>query len=226
MYCSNCGSQVIDGARFCPKCGSNIDAAENASSNANAYQSLNQDSNPGLNPGYYPSQYVGPVPAPGTLYQQKLAQATREGFGMNWYKFVIYVQCILGFVGGIASGIVYIMGLQYGDNASLIYGFYSGLKIVDVAYGIINILTAILLIYVRFGLKRFKTWAVGLYLLFYPLAVVSFIFYRILTCAVLGTSPFEQTTIVTLVIYLVVYIAFYYLNYVYFGHRRHLFTEA
>lgn len=218
MYCPECGCQVADGARFCPKCGNNMSAGREPMREYSPYQNPNQNA--------YTNQYPDPTPALGTTYAQKLAQAAREGLGMNWYKFIIYVQCFLGFFGGIIAGVMYLLGLQYGENASLVYGFYSSLKVVDIVYGILNIVIALLFILVRFGLKGFKSWSVGLYLLVYPLETIGLAFYRILTCDILDISPFEPSVVITLVVYLIVGIAAYYINYIYFNHRRHLFSEA
>ncbi|MDO4539059.1 MAG: zinc ribbon domain-containing protein, partial [Coriobacteriales bacterium] len=65
MFCSNCGTQVNDDARFCPKCGRDLGAGEVAT--------------PTPTPAYDPVSAPHPIPGPATLYERKLAQATSEG---------------------------------------------------------------------------------------------------------------------------------------------------
>ncbi|MBQ9003474.1 MAG: zinc ribbon domain-containing protein [Eggerthellaceae bacterium] len=213
MFCPKCGNQVSDGAKFCPKCGHNIGSGGEAA--------------PIPGPTPQPRFVPLPGPIPGTLYERKLAQATSEGLGMNWYKFIIYVQCFLGGLSGLVSGVTQILGLQYGDSASLVYGYYSGLKIVDVVYGISSIVVGVLTVYARFGLKKFKADSVGIYL-FLPLVnAIAAILYLLVASIVLHTSLFDSNlvsggTIGLIVGSIVLFIA----NYIYFGRRRHLFNEA
>lgn len=213
MFCPKCGNQVSDDAKFCPKCGYNIGAGGEVV--------------PMPGPTPQPGSVPQPNPIPGTLYERKLAQATSEGLGMNWYKFIIYVQCFLGGLSGLVSGVTQILGLQYGDRASLVYGYYSGLKIVDVVYGISSIVVGILMVYARFGLKKFKAGSVGVYL-FLPLVnAIAAILYLVVASIVLHTSLFDSNlvsggTIGLIIGSIVLFIA----NYIYFGHRRHLFNEA
>ena len=213
MFCPKCGTQVRDGAKYYPKCGHNIGSGGEAA--------------PIPGPTPQPRFVPLPGPIPGTLYERKLAQATSEGLGMNWYKFIIYVQCFLGGLSGLVSGVTQILGLQYGDSASLVYGYYSGLKIVDVVYGISSIVVGVLTVYARFGLKKFKADSVGIYL-FLPLVnAIAAILYLLVASIVLHTSLFDSNlvsggTIGLIVGSIVLFIA----NYIYFGRRRHLFNEA
>jgi hypothetical protein len=214
MFCPKCGNQVVDTAKFCPKCGNKLSIED----------AIVMPPAPDPNPQQGVESMPGQVAA--TIYQQKLVQATSEGLGMNWYKFVIYVQCFLGGVAGISSGFTQIMGLQYGDTASLVYGYYSGLKIADIIYGLSSILVGILLIYARFGLKKFKAGSVGIYL-FLPLAsAVSTILYLLVLSIILQTSLFDSKLVSGGTIGLIVgSIGLFIANYIYFNRRRHLFNE-
>lgn len=220
MFCPKCGVQVNDDARFCPKCGYNIAAARGG-----AIQMPGNAPQAPTSPYESSSPYVNS--APGTLYERKLAQATSQGLGMNWYKFIIYVQCFLGGLVGFASGVTQVMGLQYGDRASLVYNYYPALRIVDIAFGITNIIVAVLMVYTRFGLKKFKANSVGVYLLLPLISAVSAILYILLASVIIHKSLFDSglvssATIGTIGGSVVLFIA----NYIYFTRRRYLFTEA
>lgn len=215
MFCPKCGNQVVSDAKFCPKCGCNLTMG-GAITQATV-----------SHPSPQPGPELAREPVTTTFYQQKLAQAASVGLGMNWYKFIIYVQCFLGGLSGLASGVTQILGLQYGDRASLVYGYYSGLKIVDVVYGISSIVVGILMVYTRFGLKKFKAGSVSIYL-FLPLVnAIAAILYLVAASIVLHTSLFDSNLVSSGTIGLIVgSIVLFIANYIYFGHRRHLFNEV
>lgn len=211
MYCPKCGKQVTDGAKYCAKCGHNL-------TGGGAVAPV---------PGPTPQPNPIPQPAPATLYQKKLAQAASEGLGMNWYKFVIYVQWIIGVAVGLFTGISMITGLQYGNRADLVYGFYSSLKIIDVIIGLTNIVLSVLFIYTRFGLKRFKANSIGIYLILPIISIVSTIIYLIVLSSIINVSLFDNESIATETIgTIVASLGLFIMNYIYFNHRRHLFNET
>lgn len=220
MFCPKCGIKVSDAARFCPKCGYNI-----ADVRGNAIHI------PGSAPHTSASPYSSPSPymnsAPDALYERKLAQATSQGLGMNWYKFIIYVQSFLGGLVGFGTGISQVLGLQYGGRANLVYDYYPALRIADIVFGITNIFVAVLMVYARSGLKKFKANSVGVYLFLPLINAVSTILYTLLASIIISKSPFDSgfasgTTIGTIVGSVGLFIA----NYIYFTRRRYLFTEA
>ena len=227
MFCPKCGNRVNEDAKFCSKCGFNI-AAVSGAVPASVPQPVQQ-------PAPQPVQQSAPQPTsvpqansvPNSLYEQKLAQAASEGLGMKWYKFILYVQCILGGFAGIISGVSQILGLQYGDQASLVYGFYPTLKTIDMTYGIVSILLGILFLCLRFGLKKFKAGSVDAYLILPLIEVVALVLYLLAVNVVLDKSLLESEMVSSSTIGTVVgYVVFFVINYVYFGHRRHLFNEA
>lgn len=211
MFCPKCGIQVSDDALFCPKCGYGFSSVGEVSS------------------GSVATPYAGTVSStvPSTAFEQKLAQAANEGLGMNWYKFIIYVQCFLGGFSGIVTGISQLMGLQYGDRAKLMYRFYSFLKPVDVVFGILFLAIGVLMIYTRFGLKEFKSSAVGLYLILPLASAVSNVLYLFAASVALRTSPLDSSLTSGGTIGLIVgSIGLFVINYIYFNKRRHLFNEV
>ena len=211
MFCPSCGKQVDDDAKFCPNCGFSIAGGEPA--------------------GFGPTPPYGTAAAPSlvpmTLYQQKLAQAEREGLGMKWYKFVIYAQCFLGALSGLSSGMVTMFGLQYGDRAEYVYALYPSLKTADVANGIMSIAIAALLIYARFGLSKFKAKSINLYLCLPLVSAASSLIYNIVAANILGISPAEVLSDPSGAASSIIgSIGMFAANMIYFNHRRHLFTEA
>ncbi|MDO4539060.1 MAG: hypothetical protein Q4B54_12925, partial [Coriobacteriales bacterium] len=145
----------------------------------------------------------------------------------KWYKFIIYVQCFLGGLSGVVSGLNYVLGLQYGDNVSQVYGYFPSMKTVDVIYGIVNIVVGILLVYARFRLKNFKANSISIYL-FLPLVnAISTIIYLIAVSNVLHASLFSENMVSSSTFGLIVgNVILFVANYIYFGHRKHLFNEA
>lgn len=214
MFCPKCGNQVVSDAKFCPKCGCNLTMG-GAITQATV-----------SHPSPQPGPELAREPVTTTFYQQKLAQAASVGLGMNWYKFVIYVQCFLGGLSGLASGVTQILGLQYGDRASLVYGYYSGLRIVDIVYGLTCIIVGALLVYTRFGLKKFRADSVGIYLLLLLANAVSAILYLLAVSIILRVPLFDSNLVSSGTIGLIAgSIVLFIVNYIYFGRRRHLFNE-
>ena len=233
MYCTACGGQVNDNAKFCPKCGHPFSAAKAPSAvvqpmspkeSSSSFGSATYGS-PNHSSAYYDTATAYPVA--GTLYERKLEQAAREGLAMNWYKFIIYVQCFIGGISGLATGVSQIFGFGYGDSASLIYHSFPVLKFIDVAYGIVCIVVGVLFIYTRFGLKQFKASAVGIYLFLPLINAASALVYGLLALIVLHSSLLGSELIsISFVGTIGASVAFFVTNYIYFNKRRHLFCEV
>lgn len=145
---------------------------------------------------------------------------------MKWFKFVIWVQCFLGGIGDIASGIMQMTGATYDGKADLVYTFYPSLKTADMVYGIFCIAIGALLIYTRFGIKKFKWQPTNIYL-FLPLAIaLSSIAYYVAAGAILDVSLTEPGFITSSSIGSVVgSIGLTVANFIYFNKRKHLFDQ-
>lgn len=58
MFCRNCGTQMEDGASFCPSCGAKVEA-ENANQTPNGGQQAQYNGQPGAQPPYGQPPYGG-----------------------------------------------------------------------------------------------------------------------------------------------------------------------
>ena len=84
MYCNNCGTQMADGAKFCPKCGMKMDIQNPANQNP-VNQSMGSPNMGNQNMGnQIPNNNYQPNPAP--VYYA----ADSGELPMRWYKFVIW----------------------------------------------------------------------------------------------------------------------------------------
>ncbi len=141
---------------------------------------------------------------------------------MKWYQFIIYVQLFLAAIFKGIEGIRTMTGKQYGDDKNLYYLFYgSGLKMMDILYGILCIGFAVVAILVRQLLAKKKVNASNYYLLYSGMTAVAALGYAIL----FFIFTRESAQIVSAVISLIVSGIYIALNYVYFQKRRHLFVN-
>lgn len=178
--------------------------------------------NPGYTQGKSSSSFFG-----GALLDAKLAQAAREGLGMNWFKFIIYAQCFLGGLGGLIRGIMTMTGGQYEGYADMVYGFFPAMRFVDIVYGLASIAIGALLVYSWTELKAFKKQGVDHYLIVPIATAVASLIYVALACLILHASPSDiAETMGSTVSSFATNIALFFINKVYFDKRRHLFTEV
>lgn len=143
--------------------------------------------------------------------------------GMKWYKFIIYVQLFL--VAFVELGMAgwYFTGSDYGENAELVYQVYGSLKTLDVSMGILSLALAVLCIYVRGRMRRFRKNAVPLYLSIFIIDLVSGIAYDIAAIGIVGGSDADGMGALTSTISAqIVWIIW---NATYFKKRRHLFND-
>lgn len=144
-YCSSCGSQLNnENQQFCSNCGAKL-CADPAINEQNTVTSQTP----------YPQQQVIQNP----VYQAQNMNATPS---MKWFKFLIYFALFAGAVINLAYGITYISGdiyeIQTNGQATseMVYSLFSGLKAVDVFYGVVMILIGGFSIFTRFRLSQYR----------------------------------------------------------------------
>ena len=111
----------------------------------------------------------------GQQYQQPYGQNMEQQLPMRWYKFVIYVQMILGALSLLALSMTMFTGSHYDskEKANLIYALYPKISEIDKIYGVILVGMAILAIIIRQGLANYQRKVLNWYYAF-PIAQVIF----------------------------------------------------
>lgn len=145
---------------------------------------------------------------------------------MKWFKFLIYFALFAGAVINLAYGITYISGdiyeIQTNGQATseMVYSLFSGLKAVDVFYGVVMILIGGFSIFTRFLLSKYrKKGPLFLYILCGIGAGLSLIY----SIAVMSISGVNQ--VANGVVSVIVSAVFIIFNIKYFGKRKNLFTN-
>ena len=202
MFCTNCGSQVADGARFCTSCGAAIPAA------------APQPAQP---------QYQQPQPAqPQSQYQQPIQTPTQ---GMKWFHFLIYFGLFAGAVINVINGIMAITGAQYDGSAKLVYRMIDGLQTLDVIYGLALLATAALGIYARFRLAGYRKNGPHMLIVVYLVVAIAQLVYLIGLYVVLPEivmDAVDTSSVIGGIIGSGIAVA---INTTYFKKRAHLFVN-
>lgn len=196
MYCSRCGENNIDTAKFCKSCGASLiqyQKANQMGTNAQKIPEVNQGINSGIN------------------------------LGMKWYKFIIYVQLFLLAISEIVSAIIVFTNNKYGDSTKYMYFAYSKLKTIDMIDCLLGLIIAVVAIYTRMQLAQFKKRAIADYLSLLIAQVVRLIFYAISFYTII--ERLDSTYIAGVGVQIVALIVMYILNYIYFGKRKHYFVK-
>lgn len=144
--------------------------------------------------------------------------------GMKWFKFIIWVQLILNAIASALNAFALFTGASYGGSADMVYAFYSGMRAVDVVFGIVYLALAAGAVLVRMGLAKFRRGAPALYLTFLAAHIAAQILYAVFVMVVTGISPLDMFDIST-VTSTIGDVALILINRVYFERRAHLFVN-
>lgn len=140
---------------------------------------------------------------------------------MKWFKFVIYVQLFLNAIVCICNAGSFLSGWQYQGNADAVYGAYAGMKVLDIAMGIVCIVQAGFSIIIRQRLAKFRQEGPRWYLILLGTFLATNILYLFIGSQLVGMLLFDYETGMTLVANGLL-IA---LNKVYFDKRKELFVN-
>lgn len=194
MFCNNCGSQLPDGSTFCPNCGSTFNDAQ---ANNQAY------AQPPV--GYNPVQPMAPA------------------YPMGWFKFLIYFAFFAGAALSIINAVIFFTGPDYGVPIKLVYARFPDLQVVDMVCGVLSLIAAALLLYVRFQLAGYKKSAPTMIMVPYAFNIIVSLFQVIGgSMATDGNLEYNMTSVVTSCAVAVVMII---VNYIYFKKRKALFVR-
>lgn len=210
-FCSNCGSQIPDGTRFCPSCGAQqVQQAAPQNNYAQPQQAV---------PQY---NYVQPQPqSPASMSKKDKTNAMG-----GWFKFLINIALFLGALANIGSAAQLIAGQPYGgsEEKEFCYELLPKLKTADTFYIVLCFVLVAYAIFVRFRLSGFKKSAPFFLYGLYVINIIGGIVYIILMNNAfkdLGEKPDFSSTAASLVITVI----FLIINIVYFQKRKQYFTE-
>ena len=79
-----------------------------------------------------------------------------DNYKLKWHKFLIYFALWAGAVVNAGSALRYINGTVYEENSEAVYALFSGLRTVDLAWGLVLLAMSAYMIYVRFQLAGFR----------------------------------------------------------------------
>ena len=197
MFCQNCGKEIRDNTLFCPYCGTSTKA--------------------GTVENHAASGTSGISTAP---WQNTM---TSTEMGMKWYKWVIWVQLFLTALSSVFMGISLLTGKQIVD-VSFIYTLLGTLKVLNVIFGIIYVVLAVMSILVRNQLAHYKTGAPSNFLHLLIILWVVGVVYPIIVSLVTNTFSVFGDILKTIpsIIFFVIY---YTLNRTYFKKRESMFCN-
>ena len=159
--CTFCGTELPEGASFCPSCGKQT------------------------------ARTISGEPFQGDSFVKTGEQtASPADFPMKWHNFLMVVM-IIGAVLIIINGLTAMSGLQYdlqGASASHLYSYYPGLRAVDILYGIALIGTGGFQIVVRNRLHAFRREGPRMMTILYAVSIAYLVVYGLTASAVTGIS--------------------------------------
>ena len=142
--------------------------------------------------------------------------------GLKWAYFLGYFGLWAGALINIFEGIRCLTGSHYGDDSTLVYAYYDGLKAIDVFYGVcllvLSVLggvTAISIIKLKrnAGLLVFAIYIIG--------AVISMVYVSLFASIVDADTTYLPSAISSIVVSIVIGFA----SRVYFNNRKHIFVN-
>ena len=180
MFCKNCGNQIPDSSKFCTHCGAQIEFStqENEQQTNADQQPYGQPQQPYGQPQQPYGQQQQPYGQPQQPYgqpQQPYGQQQYgysqpmyydeySGFPMKWHKFLVYFALWFGAVLNFINGVTDIIGAPIIGSEDSVLSAVSGLRTLNVIYGIgllamgvIGVITALKLKGLKVGAPKWLT---------------------------------------------------------------------
>ena len=200
MYCSKCGAEAADGASFCANCGAPLNAQDNRSAQGPERADWQK------------SAYEA--------YSQPVQQQ-----GMKWHKFLVYFSLWFSAVANLWNGIQAITGLQYKGNAAAVYRMLPGMKGADTVFGVLCIVTAVLLVVTAVSLLKFKANGPKLLTLTYAVSVIACLIYVVWAAGILSRYANLASLLSSTFMSLAISVVMIFVNRNYYQKRAHLFVN-
>lgn len=230
MFCPKCGNMLPDDAKFCPSCGQQIGSSAQQSSTSeqtqpNSTSTYAQNDTQTQTP--HAQTYAQNTQTSGGFQNtmaQTFSQAKPTGQPMKWFKFLIYFGLFAGALLNLVNGSIQLTGEQYGGYKEFVYSRFAALQAVDIIFGILLILLAILGVYTRFQLSSYRRNGPTCLNVLYIANIILSLAYLI------AASVLTQINIVELggssmIISLVISIFMVVVNTIYFKKRSQLFVK-
>ena len=190
-YCNSCGAKLTEGVKYCPNCGAAIQPPPVAVPTA-------------------------PITPPKQDPPKKIQHT--EDHPMKWFMFLVYFLLIVGPIFRVISGVRAMSGNAYA-NADQIYLAFPMLRDLDILMGILSIVEAAALLFVRHwmvkGLKKGVKW----YLIICIASTSATLLYTLIGSAIIKTLVTQNLfTVGFNIIYII-------LNKIYFDKRAEMFSN-
>ena len=207
--CQRCGAYNDAENKFCKYCGAPFPEKENGADV------------PPIDPSLYGGQATG-----GSAFDPNHPP-------MRWYNFLIYFALFAGAILNFIDALQIFFGVYYVDEkfvnyTETLYANAPGLRILDYCYAGVLILLCAFMIYTRFALAGYRTFAPMLLVSLYVISGLVGALYTMLTMLIgqSEVSAFYLTaTVISVIIGIGCNVLIAFLNHIYFSKRKHLFTK-
>lgn len=205
MFCSKCGAQYSDDAKFCGNCGNTV-AGESNNQQVN-YQPQSEPNQLGMT-FYKILIYLGlPFSILSSIF-----------LAIQYFTGSIYANSIATV---LPMNEFYELGIDSKDISNIIYAQVDGLKEFDMLWGFLHIAIAIIGANVWYHLKNFKKKSLSLCIQLYAMNMCVSAFQTIMMCVLFETVEPAGTIIYSIVIGVIsICIIHRYLS-----NRKHLFIN-
>ncbi len=115
-------------------------------------------------------------------------------YGMGWHKFLINFALFFGALVNLITAVKMLTGLQYGEIADAVYLYYTGLKALDVIFGIAFIGLSAFMIYTRFQLSGLRRGAPTKLIIIYAASLVLSAVYLLIATVITGINLIDASS--------------------------------
>jgi len=228
MFCTKCGNNIADDARFCAKCGTptNVGNQQPAPQQPVYQQPVYQQPAP-QQPVYQQPVYQQPVYQQ-PVYQQPVSPITlqqKPPLPMKWFHFQIYFALFAGALLNLGQAILYFTGMIYGPDADLIYDVFSDLPTLDMCLGVCLLVVVFLQILARFRLAGYCKNGPSLLYAVYGTVILTNIVYAVCLYGMIPEEAQKYMDFTSSFTGIAMNCLMLSLNMTYFKKRAHLFVN-